>query len=179
MANEEALRQLRRVAEEAPDDRLHMRSFTETGPCGTAHCLAGWAEIDPWFLTNTPLPAVLAMYTDGQPGEGERTFAGLAAVFGLKQEDADNLFGSDLTPSVGPHAVSKAEVLWNIDQLLAGQPALPYAATRADVPEYAGGIPNEDFDEDDSDEDDSDEDDSDEDDSDEDDSDEDDSDEDN
>jgi hypothetical protein len=169
MTNEEALRQLHRVVEEAPDDRLHMRSFTETGPCGTAHCAADWAAIDPWFRANMPLDEII---------RSSDPFARLAAAFGLSEKDAENLFGGDLAGYTDPHAVSKAEVFWNIDRLLAGQPALPYAATRADVPEYACGIPNEDFDEDDIDEDDIDEDDIDEDDIDEDDIDEDDIDED-
>ena len=55
----EALQQLYRVAEEAPEDLIHMRAIVEQVSCGTARCLLGWAIIDPWLQKNTTINDII------------------------------------------------------------------------------------------------------------------------
>lgn len=139
--NLEALRQLRRVVEAAPDDRWNMCNWSSAAPpgCGTAHCAVGWAAIDPWFRANTrigeiflvePVPgADPAEYTVTPVGchwfEGGR-WRYLAdqvgeLVFGLDPASARRLFGGALPIGGGPDLVPKAEVLGAIDALIAGE----------------------------------------------------------
>lgn len=126
----EKLRQLRRVIEAVPDDRLHMRTFCEEGECGTAYCAAGWAAVDPWFRENTDIGDIFGVDSDGTLFVicgYSCVFSDLADLFGLTRTDADRLFGADLEPDVtAPHAVNKTEVLNNIDLLLAGEKTKPY-----------------------------------------------------
>ncbi len=152
--NEQAMRELRRVVEAAPEDRLHMRSFCETAACGTARCAAGWAAIDSWFRENTQINKYLVVCNEGtvyatgcvgDDGVWRGTIAGLATIFDIDREDARYLFGGDLDIGAAEHAVTKDEVLWNIDEMLAGREALPYAATLERVPTYAGGVTNPDY----------------------------------
>lgn len=117
---EEILAQLRRVVEAAPEDRLHMRRYAEEAECGTALCAAGFCLIDPWFRART---LILGYFDDASELE-------LHDLFQIDEEDARNLFGFALYRGVDPHAVTKAEVLWNVDELLAGRPARPYAAAK-------------------------------------------------
>lgn len=117
MPNIEALKQLRRVVENAPDDLLHMRAITEESSCGTAHCALGWAEVDPWFQDN--LPRI--------KGE-EEYFDWAERIFGLSGANANKLFAGNASHSTPAHAISKAAVLWNIDELLAGRPPRSYRA---------------------------------------------------
>jgi hypothetical protein len=146
--NRELLLQLRRVLLEAPEDRLHMRTLC--GPkaaCGTAMCLAGFAAVDPWFRAHTPLSAELAAATHRLAYAGPAAFLLRPAavgfeveaapggwdrardLFGLSDDDADALFGWALNYDDAAHAVTRAEVLWNLDELLAGRSPRPYAAT--------------------------------------------------
>jgi hypothetical protein len=129
MANIERLTQLRRVIEEAPEDRLHMRRWCEKAKCGTAYCAAGWAAVDPWFAENTAIRKIFHVEPGGfvEPLSGE-VMSDLAKLFGITNTDARNLFGAALEPGTGPHSVTKKEVLDNIDRLLDGQPAERYAA---------------------------------------------------
>jgi hypothetical protein len=128
---EERLRQLRRVVEAVPDHLLHMRRFTEESPCGTAHCALGWAVVDPWFRSQGITSEVHL--------DGAYPFAEAARFFDLTELDTTNLFGGTLDlHEVDPHAVTKAEVLWNIDRLLACLPTRPYRATGEQVEFYAG-----------------------------------------
>lgn len=159
--NRDLMLQLRRVAEAAPEHRLHMRNFCESeAACGTAYCLAGFAAVDPWFRANTTINRILEVAEDDETGEllvyetgvlpegvsktdEERvyalsaTFVGLGRLFDLRPADAYNLFGGGLDYAAGEHAVGKDEVLWNVDALLRGEAARPYAASGEDGP-YAG-----------------------------------------
>lgn len=124
----EALRQLRRVVEMAPDDLLHMRSVVEKSGCGTARCAFGWCLVDPWFMTNTALKEFVSWDSSYLPPPyKDETWR----VFGLSAADSINLFASDLASFSGAHSVSKAEVLWNIDRALEGEKTLPYRAVLA------------------------------------------------
>jgi hypothetical protein len=132
MPNLEALRQLRRVVEAAPDKLFRMRSVVEPTPCGTARCALGWCLVDPWFLANTPLGRFAdwkSRYMRDDEGRGGPADV-LYETFGLDRGDAGVLFGVTLTASFSAGAVAKAEVLANIDRVLAGERAVPYAATR-------------------------------------------------
>jgi hypothetical protein len=129
MANIERLKQLRRVIEEAPEDRLHMRRWCEKAKCGTAYCAAGWAAVDPWFAENTAIRKIFHVEPDGfvEPLACE-VMGDLAKLFGITNRDARYLFGGALESGAGPHSVTKKEVLDNIDRLLAGDSAERYAA---------------------------------------------------
>ncbi len=161
--NRERMLELRRVALAAPEDKFHMRAFSEQASCGTAYCLAGFAAIDPWFRTNTPINGILApkwcndqLYVAVAPGlmdlypfldnskNSSSAFIGLAAIFGLTEDETDHLFGGSLSKFIGVHAVSKAEVLWNIDRILLGMPTLPYEASEDD--EHPAPFASKDYD---------------------------------
>lgn len=142
----EALQQLYRVAEEAPEELLHMRAVVEKASCGTARCLLGWAIIDPWFQKNTIINDILP------PDWNERILPShkesfLDEIFGINCEDTDNLFALNMHAYADEHAVSKDEVLWNLRELIAGNSALPYEATEDYVPVYASGIENPEYEE--------------------------------
>jgi hypothetical protein len=134
MPNVERLKQLRRVLIEVPEDRLHMTYWSHRAECGTAHCLGGWAAVDPWFQQNTPIHEVFAVFPNGTvaPASEYGTFGQLAELFDLGEEQANKLFGSNLSIADDPHCVGKNEVLDNIDRLIAGEDAEPYAATHED-----------------------------------------------
>lgn len=141
-----ALQQLRRVVETAPDELLHMNAVVSEASCGTARCAIGWCIVDPWFQKNTDLndllPADWSEETFGCANDEsdavDRRMIGIADIFGLGRRDTDYLFGANLSPSSLGHEVTKAEVLWNIDELLAGRHALPYRATALYAARYAG-----------------------------------------
>lgn len=132
----ERLQQLRRVVEAATDHRFHMRTFCEEADCGTAYCAAGWAAIDPWFRENTAMGDIFEVGEEGMLREADDVydpFENLGGVFGISYLDSLNLFGADLSRIYSePHAVSRAEVIANVDRLIAGEPATPYAAIRAE-----------------------------------------------
>lgn len=146
MANIEALKQLRRVVQNAPDDLFHMRAVVENASCGTARCAFGWALVDPWFQQNTEILDVGTVDLDehGNINYCSMSFYGAANLFDVSDTDANNLFGGELNYGTEEHAVSKEEVIWNIDQLLNDKPALPYAATHHPSQEYAMGKEDED-----------------------------------
>jgi hypothetical protein len=123
--NTEALQQLRRVVESAPDDLFHMRAVVERTSCGTARCAIGWAAVDPWFQENTRLPELIPPSYDRK---GLPSLYALNELFDISSIDANNLFAGSISRYVNEHAVSKEEVLWNIDELLAGRETLPYCA---------------------------------------------------
>jgi hypothetical protein len=134
----ERLRQLRRVIDSAPEERFVMRTWSERSGCQTTFCAAGWCAVDSWFRENTKIGTIFAVAGDS---EGQVTvypinyvfnvFRDLANLFSISIDDAEALFGVGIR-SVDPHAVSRAEVLANIDRLLAGKPAEVYAAARND-----------------------------------------------
>ena len=124
--NEEALRQLARVVNAAPENRFDMRRFYSHGSlfaCGTAYCAAGWAALDPWFaehaggagsgLGSGPRDAALDRFHDFC------RFSHLERVFDLDEQQTEALFGGNLPPTSRPP--SKQAVLRKIKQLLAGQ----------------------------------------------------------
>jgi hypothetical protein len=116
--NVEALKELRRVCVEVPEERLHMRSIIEHAACGTAMCLFGWMVTDPYFRPT----AIAACWFDF----GIRL--GVVADFlGISERNAQLLFAGRIQADAPAHSVTKAEVLWNIDELLAGRDARPYA----------------------------------------------------
>lgn len=129
----QALTELRRVVKAAPKHLFHMRSITEEAPCGTAHCAIGWAAVDPWFQANKP-----GMCDDILGKSDKEEFVPFTTpatkAFGLTLDQATKLFGGDLMFGGDRHPVSKAEVLWNIDQLLAGKEPRSYAATSMGEP---------------------------------------------
>lgn len=124
---------LRRVILAAPDHLLHMRWVESQAPCGTAFCAFGWALQDPWFQANTKLKE----YRSGLRGMTCLPYLNynfldpLHILFSISEDSCDNLFAlngwEDYTDN--PHIITKAEVLWNIDQLLLGHEAFPYQAT--------------------------------------------------
>ena len=123
------LTELRRVVEAAPDDLFDMSRFSRPTPtCGTAHCAAGWAAVDPWFQRNTPIREIFAVDVWGHVGPcgDDSAFGDLAVMFGLDSRDADHLFGGTLDFVSDAFAVPKVAVLANIDRLLCGLPAEPY-----------------------------------------------------
>lgn len=140
MPNIENLQQLRRVVNDAPDELLHMRAVVEKAGCGTARCAIGWAIIDPWFQANTKINDILpanwsstslcAKPSEFHAGVNLTRVDQLAELFGISKESVNNLFALDLCQYEDPHAVSKAEVLDNIDLLIAGFHAVEYAAAR-------------------------------------------------
>jgi hypothetical protein len=127
--HEERLRQLRRVVEEAPAERFDMAWLCRLDKCGTAHCAAGWAVLDPWFQQETP---ILDHFTITHKSEFrvlvtaksfEGAFPGLAQIFGLELTEAHYLFGANL---YGVSTVSQSKVLANIDRVLQGKQAVSY-----------------------------------------------------
>jgi hypothetical protein len=126
MPNIEALQQLRRVVENAPNELFHMRTLVEQAPCGTARCAFGWCLIDPWFLENTEIETTVTTISNRILMD----FYKAAEIFDISDDDAHKLFGAGISYRYGPHSVSKEEVLNNIDNLLAGHSALPYTASQ-------------------------------------------------
>lgn len=112
------LAELRRVVLAVPDAGFDMHQWSNE--CGTIHCAAGWAALDPWFLRHTELGCVLAPRslspadTTVLPTHIASVF-GLAYVFGITSREAKALF---IPPTKRP--VSRREVVAQIDDLLAG-----------------------------------------------------------
>lgn len=139
--NVEALTNLRRVAADAPPDRLHMRRWFERAGCGTAYCLAGWAALDPWMAEHTPIrtgfdveplpdaPGRYRVAMAARPGDGRDIFDWLGTdVIGIGHRNAAALFGAGLHLEGDPHAVRRETVLGRLDALLAGGDIEPYDA---------------------------------------------------
>jgi hypothetical protein len=126
------------------EDRLHMRSVVETAACGTAYCLAGWMAVDPWFRANTAMGELFdvvkggLIVRHGEPAPAHRDFyyapgnlLDIAqAVLGLTHRDATNLFAGNISSGCTPHAVTREEVINNLDRLLADDETVKYAAVR-------------------------------------------------
>ena len=126
--NREALENLARVVRHAPEELFHMQAVVSHPPCGTARCAIGWAIVDPWFRENTELGELVPIDYDGVGFYGFDT-DDLAHLFGITEKDANKLFMvTGYFRSAEEHPVSRAEVLWNIKQLLDGKHARPYRA---------------------------------------------------
>jgi len=129
MANIKVLKQLRRVAEEAPDEQLHMTSFVDTNAsCGTARCLIGWAIIDPWFQKHTRINDVLpADFAETHFGLTPKHAKILKEMFDIDGREVSALFAFHSYMNSDPHGISKADVLASIDALIEGHSIRPYA----------------------------------------------------
>lgn len=119
--NREALLQLARVVQDAPNKGWNMSAIEMETSCGTQRCAFGWALIDPWFQANHPLAPFYERF------KGNNGFAKvLGEAFDISEEDANNLFGGDLACSTRKNPVSKLAVLANIKWLLEGRPTKEY-----------------------------------------------------
>jgi hypothetical protein len=106
--NIEAFENLNRVILDAPLDRFDMAYFSEETACGTSHCAAGWAAVDPWFQENTPI-------LKGFTPRGEDLMdsdEALRETFGISEEVSDSIFYACND--------TKEEVLARIDGIIAG-----------------------------------------------------------
>lgn len=131
MPNCEVLQQLKRVVEDAPVHLFHMRAVVEiSDTCGTARCALGWSIIDPWFQQNTRINEVLPSDFNEKKFQWKGDI--LLEVFGLTPQQFNDLFGCELSITKSyAHAVSRAEVLDNIDRLLSGEEPIRYPAVRS------------------------------------------------
>lgn len=127
--NIEALTQLRRVVEAAPEELFHMRSVVEKSSCGTARCAFGWALIDPWFAQNTNIAKCVEPHSHYMNSFYIISYAA-AELFDILQINVDRLLAINADNTMDPHAISCQEVIDNIDRLLAGHPAESYRAMR-------------------------------------------------
>ena len=117
-----ALRQLKRVIKNTPDDLLHMDKWAGTARCGTVRCAAGWAAVDPWFNEHG-----FTAHPGGSPTyAGKWPFDSLRAFFRLTGAATDHLFAIDHPGLPGGHAVSKRQILNQIDRIIAGEPTHHY-----------------------------------------------------
>lgn len=122
MPNIEALRQLRRVVENAAEEQFDMGSYQNE--CGTTRCAAGHAAFDPWHQQNTRINEVLPIIDTPHGKElecGLGIFEGLEEIYGIDESDAGRLFYPDST-------LSRAEVIASIDSIIAGNGAIDYDA---------------------------------------------------
>jgi hypothetical protein len=128
MANVEALKQLKRVVEAAPDKLFDMGEFSVVKHnCQTAHCAAGWAAYDSWFRENTQIAEVFS--PDGQPVPWTSrggVIECLKNVFGLETGDVMALFAYKTDGSGERSDIDKLDVLDSIDSLIAGDTIYPY-----------------------------------------------------
>jgi len=115
--------QLRRIAVSIPDGLLNMAVVEQAAECGTARCLAGWATVDPWFVAQ----GITRVLRVGRQGRYIDWYE-LSAFFALAEYDTKTLFGAYLPRYMDPHAVSKAEVIANVDRAISGVVTVPYAA---------------------------------------------------
>ena len=139
-----ALTELRRVCVNAPEHLFHMTNFVQEAPCGTARCLLGWAAIDPYFQRDVD-PIVSAGGKVKPFVNWLRTQNNVARHLGIGGKESALLFAGIICIYDDGHSVSKEEVLWNIDELIAGREVLPYEAVAANYPAYslvAGGGDN-------------------------------------
>ena len=122
--------QLRRVVLAIPDAGFNMRWWSDN--CGTTHCAAGWAALDPWFLQHTELGRYLVPYSASPAGTtvlptSIDPISGLASVFKITPREARALFVAITT-----RPVSRREVVAQIDDLLAGRTIGRYAGEEPD-----------------------------------------------
>lgn len=118
----ERLKQLRRVIEAVPEDRLDMSVWCNPyHACGTSYCAGGWAAVDPWFRENTEIGSIFVVDEQNRVEHvpDGRTFEKLASLFDIDEDDADELFD-------GPDDVTKRDVINNIDRLIRGEHVLSY-----------------------------------------------------
>ena len=127
-----ALRELKRVIENVPEDLLHMRWWQSRAECGTVRCAGGWAAVDPWFNKRG-----LTANDSGAPRfRGEICDGALRPFFRLTVKATRDLFALYHPHPIAleGHAVSKRQVLNQIDRILAGQPTKPYRIYKRRAP---------------------------------------------
>lgn len=113
--NLKALRRWKTVFAKVPADQVHMGEVFGHRACGTVGCLWGWGAND----------SVLQKM--GIPGIDEG-----AEFFGIPNATFEALILNTRTPEQGfalsrnPHAISKKQVLDNLDRVIAGKPIKPY-----------------------------------------------------
>lgn len=107
-----------RVLEAVPEDLLHMRAFTESSRCGTAHCLAGWLAVDPWFRENTAIGKIFD--SEGHPVKSVWS-SDLSPILKISIGDAETLFALTISRLSSAHAVSKKAVMDNLLRLRQGR----------------------------------------------------------
>jgi hypothetical protein len=131
-----ALKHLRRVVENAPEELFHMRSIVEQAECGTARCALGWCLVDPWFQQNTRLGEVATWdqaYAPLPPDAEAQSYAPAVVrakfagdIFGISPNQAGTLFAFEIRSGADPHPISREQVIKNIDRLIKGRPAVAY-----------------------------------------------------
>jgi len=125
----ERLRELRRVVEQAPEERFRMANFKKRVSCGTARCAAGWAALDPFFISQgLHWGFAIKGRRDHTIKFGDHyDLPALEAFFDLDEDDNENLFTEgDYDEDInGP--VPKEMVIANIDRLLKGEITNPYS----------------------------------------------------
>ncbi len=119
------LSELRRVVENAPDELLSMSHFSKKVSCGTAHCAAGWAALDPYFtergLSLTAHGGLRYYYYMSFDA-----FHDLAYLFKISVKASRKLFGCEPPQGDNWKNVKKEHVLANIDRMLAGKQPFRY-----------------------------------------------------
>jgi hypothetical protein len=127
--NIKALKRLRAVFEKVPPHRVHMREVIGQAECGTVGCLLGWGTRDRQLRKMG-----LVMDAHEDPFFTLRT---ARKVLGLGPKTAERLFAFNGGPEfdralrADPHAISKGQVLEQLDRVIAGRPIKPYVVAKA------------------------------------------------
>jgi hypothetical protein len=130
MANIQLLKKAIEVLDNVPKGMLHMNAITDNAECGTAHCLAGWLSVDPWFRKHTEINDIIPHdWNDWILPRGDNG-AKLANVFDISLIDSSKLFDMDSFRSMESHAISKREVKRNLQRLIDGKPTIQYKVLR-------------------------------------------------
>ena len=108
--NIERLQQLRRVVKAAPEDLWDMSGFNSHTDCGTAHCAAGWAALDPWFQEKTEILSIFDALNDEVWQRSTTTHYQLMKLFGLTVKQTSDLFYN--------YSLKKWEVVTLLDMLI-------------------------------------------------------------
>lgn len=120
--NIEALRQLRRVVENAAEEQLDMASYQSE--CGTTRCVAGHAAFDPWYRQNTNINdglKITEIRGKFQPVPQASINEVLMEIHGIDWPTCERLF----YPMA---SLSRSQVIASIDSIIAGTGAIDYDA---------------------------------------------------
>lgn len=145
MPNVEVLKQIERVLEGIPQEKLDMSDWSsECCSCGSTHCLAGWARLDPWMQDNTNICELFDARADPRnpnhfivepAGDGGwEAITGLADMCDIDVSDAERLFAWGT--GVGDAIVPKVYVAQNIQNVADGKRAGDYADDYGVVESY-------------------------------------------
>lgn len=131
MANIKLLKKAIKVLDNVPKGMLHMNAITDKAECGTAHCLAGWLSVDPWFRKHTEINDIIPHdWNDWNVPSEKSTTNKLAGMLDISYKDSCRLFAMDSFLSMESHAISKREVKRNLQRLIDGKPTLQYKVLR-------------------------------------------------